>query len=88
MTSSIVTLQLGQCGNQIGREMFHSLSNELHTSTTNPDAVDDTFFYYKTEHSKPIARAVLVDMEPKVIYSTLEFAKHQFFSLGETSFFF
>ena len=29
MTGSVVTVQLGQCGNQVGAELFDTLSNEI-----------------------------------------------------------
>jgi tubulin delta len=66
---SVVTLQLGQCGNQVGGELFSCLSQEA-----------PTVFFRKRENKKRqgyggsahVARAVLVDMEPKAIEATLK----------------
>lgn len=66
----MLTLQVGQCGNQLGRALFDKLAAEQ-------EAGDSAFFHsadaFRSDrsvvhtHSKRRARAVLVDMEPKVI---------------------
>ncbi|NWS96855.1 TBD protein, partial [Mionectes macconnelli] len=79
---SIVTVQLGQCGNQIGHEVFHSLCSDIHgthglcsrkENQSYQDACKERFFCQE-EPGVPVARAVLVDMEPKVISQTLSMA--------------
>ncbi|EQC31617.1 hypothetical protein, variant [Saprolegnia diclina VS20] len=55
---SIVTLQLGQCGNQLGYALFDKLATELE------DPLEMDIFFRGPSHT---ARAVLIDMEPKVV---------------------
>eukprot|EP00762_Andalucia_godoyi_P000055 ANDGO_02343.mRNA.1 Tubulin gamma-1 chain len=69
---SIVTIQVGQCGNQVGFELFRTLANACEKA--GPEfiaSVRNTFFQSETASSKPGAkwtpRAVLIDMEPKVV---------------------
>ncbi|KDO16606.1 hypothetical protein SPRG_17885 [Saprolegnia parasitica CBS 223.65] len=54
---SIVTLQLGQCGNQLGYALFDKLATEL-------EAPLEMDIFFRGPSST--ARAVLIDMEPKV----------------------
>uniref|UniRef100_A0A8C7DTZ1 Tubulin/FtsZ GTPase domain-containing protein n=1 Tax=Naja naja TaxID=35670 RepID=A0A8C7DTZ1_NAJNA len=67
---SILAIQLGQCGNQIGREVFDTICTDLHSSQG---------FCSRKENDAYQAvwlLAVLVDMEPKVINQTLSFLKN------------
>ena len=84
---SVVTIQLGQCGNQIGRQLFSTLYDDaLGTSkgrTQGGDAYCDAslerFFHvpdFGVRQSGRArrtheARAVLVDMESKAVHQTL-----------------
>uniref|UniRef100_A0A8C6GUZ9 Tubulin delta chain n=1 Tax=Mus spicilegus TaxID=10103 RepID=A0A8C6GUZ9_MUSSI len=76
---SIVTVQLGQCGNQIGFEVFDALFRDSHCSQGLCSKRDNEAyqascrerFFREEENGVPVARAVLVDMEPKVINQTL-----------------
>ncbi|XP_036925771.1 tubulin delta chain isoform X2 [Sturnira hondurensis] len=76
---SIVTVQLGQCGNQIGFEVFDALFSDSHCtqglcSKRENEAYQSSCkerFFNEEENGVPIARAVLIDMEPKVINQTL-----------------
>ncbi|XP_027515973.1 tubulin delta chain [Corapipo altera] len=79
---SIVTVQLGQCGNQIGHEVFCCLCSDIRgthglcskkENQSYQDACKERFFW-EEESGVPVARAVLVDMEPKVISQTLSMA--------------
>ena len=73
---SVVTIQLGQCGNQIGFEFYDLLSKSASKPNHGPlssfhsddysDLVSERFFHTK-ESGKTFARAVMVDMEQKVI---------------------
>ncbi|KAI2656168.1 Tubulin delta chain [Labeo rohita] len=65
---SVVSLQLGQCGNQIGHELFSVISDDSNGPNRKKykQCSDDRFFY-ETSAGELVARAVLVDMEPKVI---------------------
>lgn len=80
---SIVTLQLGQCGNQIGFEFFDLLSKTLVKPDSTPfnrqgeahsQEVCERFFNIGKEN-EPFARAVMVDMEQKVIAQTFQEAR-------------
>lgn len=115
---SIVTVQLGQCGNQVGHELFDIICSDaqegqrkvystascerffhqtshggkspvlykivlfpVYTHTT----VYLPYVFYKTDL---VARAVLVDMEPKVIKQSISrAAKSGRWRYGETSHF-
>ncbi|XP_071304176.1 tubulin delta chain isoform X3 [Agelaius tricolor] len=76
---SIVTVQLGQCGNQIGHEVFSALCSDIRgthglCSTNENQSYQDSCkerFFCQEESAVPVARAVLVDMEPKVISQAL-----------------
>ncbi|XP_040857437.1 tubulin delta chain [Ochotona curzoniae] len=76
---SVVTLQLGQCGNQIGFEVFDTLFSDSHCSQIFCSKKENEAylascmerFFREEESGVPVARAVLVDMEPKVINQTL-----------------
>uniref|UniRef100_A0A8C6ZFN4 Tubulin delta chain n=1 Tax=Nothoprocta perdicaria TaxID=30464 RepID=A0A8C6ZFN4_NOTPE len=79
---SIVTVQLGQCGNQIGHEVFNAICSDVHgkhglcskkENESYQDACKERFFSQEKD-GVPVARAVLVDMEPKVISQTLAVA--------------
>ncbi|XP_061781992.1 tubulin delta chain isoform X2 [Nerophis lumbriciformis] len=69
---SIVTVQLGQCGNQIGLELFDNIFNDCQAGhrTTFSTASCERFFH-QSQHGDFVARAVLIDMEPKVIRQNL-----------------
>ncbi|KAK9886249.1 hypothetical protein WA026_015762 [Henosepilachna vigintioctopunctata] len=78
MPCEMITLQLGQCGNQIGFEFWkrlcaeHAISPEGILEDFSTEGIDrkDVFFYQTDdEHYKP--RAVLVDLEPRVINTIL-----------------
>ncbi|XP_033118792.1 tubulin delta chain-like [Anneissia japonica] len=78
---SIVTLQVGQCGNQVGLEFFNTIMEDVAGSATStaryPHFNEQTLtrFFDDPEGSKeklPVARAVLVDMETKVIQKMYE----------------
>lgn len=79
---SIVTLQIGQCGNQVGGQLFAGLVDDIHSKLSqvnvsareNNDYIEDVqqrFFTCKDKPgSVPEAKAVMVDMEPKAISQT------------------
>lgn len=56
----IITLQIGQCGNQIGSSFWHRLSS-LH------QASHPSQFFYLADDNTPVPRAILLDLEPRVI---------------------
>ncbi|XP_020847489.1 tubulin delta chain isoform X2 [Phascolarctos cinereus] len=81
---SIVTVQLGQCGNQIGYEVFDTICRDLHNTqgfcckreNEVYQASCKEHFFNEEKSGVPIARALLIDMEPKVISQTLLKAAH------------
>jgi len=82
---SIITLQLGQCGNQIGGQLFATLvedclqplprsSPAASTATDYKEACVERFFSVGEEPGGKetlTARAVMVDMEQKAVSQTL-----------------
>ena len=67
---SVVSIQVGQCGNQIGSAFYNCLYEEaVSKSPALSNAILNT--YFNVESSKIIANAVLVDMEPKVVNACL-----------------
>ncbi|KAL4449266.1 hypothetical protein ABPG74_015648 [Tetrahymena malaccensis] len=77
---SIVCVQLGQCGNQLGNSFYDFLINECQNASPAAQAtLLDTFFYQKEEKSGNIqnyAKSLLIDMEPKVVQSCLNSHKN------------
>lgn len=63
-SSSVVTVQLGQCGNQLGMRFFDRLHSEVAHGGEEGEA---RFFWRPRAGGVPRARCVLVDMEPKVV---------------------
>lgn len=76
----MLTLQVGQCGNQLGRALFDALAGELGGGGGGGDeALDDSsagLFFRAADDQRggqpAVARAVLVDMEPKVVQQCLQ----------------
>eukprot|EP00618_Florenciella_parvula_P006894 CAMPEP_0119491762 /NCGR_PEP_ID=MMETSP1344-20130328/16525_1 /TAXON_ID=236787 /ORGANISM="Florenciella parvula, Strain CCMP2471" /LENGTH=483 /DNA_ID=CAMNT_0007527033 /DNA_START=135 /DNA_END=1586 /DNA_ORIENTATION=+ len=74
MPREIVTLQCGQCGNQIGSEFWKQLCREhgiapngiLEDYATQGDDRKDVFFY-QADDDKYIPRSLLLDLEPRVV---------------------
>jgi tubulin delta len=78
---SMITVQVGQCGNQIGGQLFDTLMQDVSTKLSqtnltaakNQDYIDqvlDRYFVWDPQGEPgqlPKARAVMVDMEPKVL---------------------
>lgn len=74
MPREIITIQVGQCGNQIGMEFWNQLCKEhgldsegvVQEYAMNEDDRKDVFFY-QSDDDHYIPRAILVDLEPRVI---------------------
>jgi tubulin gamma len=78
MPREIITIQLGQCGNQIGMEFWkqlcteHGISPEGVLEDLESPALDrKDVFFYQADDEHYIPRAVLLDLEPRVIHSIL-----------------
>ena len=78
MPHEIITLQVGQCGNQVGSEFWKQIAAEHGIS---PDGIlqecalesndrKDVFFY-QADDEHYIPRALLIDLEPRVINSIM-----------------
>ena len=87
MSKKIITLQIGQCGNAIGKEFWGALSQE---HGIGPDGVlkepessledrKDVFFY-PSDSGRYIPRAILIDLEDRVIKSILNSELSNFFN--------
>ncbi|KAK6191522.1 hypothetical protein SNE40_003187 [Patella caerulea] len=81
---SMITVQLGQCGNQVGGQLFSTISNDIDgkqhmvSSKENKEYGDQVVqrFFNRVDGRDIIeARAVMVDMESKVIAKTCLEAK-------------
>lgn len=76
MPREIVTLQVGQCGNQVGLEFWKRLCNE-HGINQEDGHLEDfamtdckdrkDVFFYQADDDHYIPRAILIDLEPRVI---------------------
>eukprot|EP01063_Lacrimia_lanifica_P032869 TRINITY_DN5699_c0_g1_i1.p2 TRINITY_DN5699_c0_g1~~TRINITY_DN5699_c0_g1_i1.p2 ORF type:complete len:450 (+),score=164.79 TRINITY_DN5699_c0_g1_i1:75-1424(+) len=66
---SVLTLQVGQCGNQLGHDVFDTLAATAAAAPpAEQDKIRDMYFRAGADARKPLAaRAALVDMEPKVV---------------------
>ncbi|XP_051966209.1 tubulin delta chain [Xyrauchen texanus] len=65
---SVITLQLGQCGNQIGHELFTVINDDSNGPNRKKyKQCSEERFFYESSTGDLVARSVLVDMEPKVI---------------------
>jgi tubulin gamma len=77
MPREIITLQVGQCGNQIGKEFWRQLctehgidrDGEFQHATLGDDRKD--VFFYQADDDHYIPRALLIDFEPRVVDATL-----------------
>lgn len=86
---SVVTIQLGQCGNQVGHELFDAICNDaLDGQRKTYSSASCERFFYQTTNGDRVARAVLIDMEPKVIHHSMtKAAKSGKWRYGDTSHF-
>lgn len=62
-----VTIQLGQCGNQLGNEFWSKICNEGKSYSDNRHER----FFYSTRDKGMIPRAILIDTEPRAIDNTI-----------------
>ncbi|PPQ72120.1 hypothetical protein CVT26_006860 [Gymnopilus dilepis] len=78
MPREIITLQLGQCGNQVGSVFWQRLCAEhginqqgiLEEWATNGGDRKDVFFY-QADDELYVPRSILIDLEPRVINNIL-----------------
>uniref|UniRef100_A0A6U3CF52 Tubulin gamma chain n=1 Tax=Lotharella globosa TaxID=91324 RepID=A0A6U3CF52_9EUKA len=74
MPREIITLQVGQCGNQIGTEFWkrlcleHGIASDGIIQDFATEGVDrKDVFFYQADDEHYIPRAILLDLEPRVI---------------------
>ena len=76
MPREIITLQVGQCGNQIGSEFWKTLCGEhgigadgmlTEYAQTHPGNDRKDVFFYQADDEHYVPRALLIDLEPRVI---------------------
>lgn len=77
MTGEIITLQIGQCGNQVGKQFWSQLIKEhginkdgQSQSNENPNQVrddDPTIFFRENDTNRYTPRALMFDLEPSAI---------------------
>ncbi|KAF9531439.1 gamma tubulin [Crepidotus variabilis] len=78
MPREIVSLQFGQCGNQVGSTFWqrlcleHGISKDGILEDANIETYDrKSTFFYQADDEHYIPRAILVDLEPRVINNIL-----------------
>lgn len=80
MPRELITIQAGQCGNQIGSQFWEYLCKDhgiaqdgtLEDHAVGVDAGDrKDVFFYQADDDHYVPRAILVDMEPRVIANVL-----------------
>ncbi|KAM9996885.1 hypothetical protein ACTFIZ_001824 [Dictyostelium cf. discoideum] len=76
MPREIITLQVGQCGNQIGSEFWKQLCKEHGINAAGyleefakPGIDRKDVFFYQSDDDHYVPRALLLDLEPRVIDS-------------------
>lgn len=77
MTGEIITIQVGQCGNQVGKQFWSQLAKEhgidrdgqsIESDDPNTARDDDTNPFFKlNDGSRYTPRALMVDLEPSAI---------------------
>ncbi|EFJ50878.1 Eta tubulin [Volvox carteri f. nagariensis] len=73
----IITLQVGQCGNQVGQVLFERLAAQ---SAATADRAADTEMFRWGPDGRRRARCLLVDTEPKVVNAVLAADREGLFS--------
>ena len=83
MPREIVTLQVGQCGNQIGFEFWkqlcaeHGIGQDGMLQKFDHEGIDrKDVFFYQADDDHYIPRSVMVDLEPRVI-NTIRQSEYQ-----------
>ena len=88
MTRSIVSLQAGQCGNQIGSKFWECIAEEhgiddngIYVGSKPDQQLERASVYFKeSSNGRHVPRAVMVDLEPGVIDTMKESPKGRFFN--------
>ena len=77
--ANCIFVETGQCGNQLGFSLLNSLHDHLATLEGDEYAemLETCFHSSSSKDSKPVARAVCLDTEPKVINECLQKSNHR-----------
>lgn len=73
MPREIITLQCGQCGNQVGGEFWRRMLREHGIGADGrplPEAAQEDrrdVFFYEADDRRYVPRALLLDLEPRVV---------------------
>lgn len=68
-----MVVQVGQCGNQLGGSLFDAVAREAALMPADAQRLAMSRFFSGTEGpSTPVARAILVDTEPRVVRAALQ----------------
>ncbi|GAX78151.1 hypothetical protein CEUSTIGMA_g5593.t1 [Chlamydomonas eustigma] len=80
----VVTLQVGQCGNQLGQALWDALDAQCNASTTtrssDSDLKEASYFFKHDADGQRKARCLLIDTEPKVVHAVLNHDAQGLFS--------
>lgn len=82
MSASSISVQLGQCGTQLGHQLFETIYQD---ASTHPNGLSATRneeynltalenFFTETQNGKKEAKSVMIDMEQKVVNQVLQSA--------------
>ena len=75
MPREIITINVGQCGNQLGSEFFKRICKEHGIEADGSLATQQDFhdrkdiFFYQSDDQRYIPRSINIDMEPRVLES-------------------
>ncbi|CAI2738790.1 unnamed protein product [Dicrocoelium dendriticum] len=71
---SVLSLQVGQCGNQLGAEFFQTVYSDCFDTVSNPSRLDREYisdsvssFFHESNDATLEAKCIQVDTEEKVI---------------------
>lgn len=82
----MITIQVGQCGNQVGTSFFDTIAGELmnakDSKTESEEATMAKYTFFRDSKEKLVSRTVLVDTEPKVIAEAMN-RNHKNWSYGK-----
>lgn len=68
----LITIQVGQCGNQVAHEFWkrvcleHGIKTDGTLDNTNNLFNNHSAFFYQTKNDRYVPRAILFDFEPRV----------------------
>ena len=71
-----ITIQLGQCGNQIGNDFWSKIEEEHLNNVETRDRRDK--FFYSSERGKMTPRTILIDTEPRAINQNISNYRNTF----------